>query len=47
MQMLIKSIKNKDYGLLVDHIKINMEHGLTLLHQKNIKNILYHTKMNG
>jgi len=25
--MLIKSVKNKDYGLLVDHVKINMEQG--------------------
>ena len=33
--MLIKSIKNKDYGLLVDYIKINMEQGYLVSRLKN------------
>ena len=33
--MLIKSVKNKDYGLLVDKIKINMEQGYIVSRLKN------------
>lgn len=35
MPMLIKSVKNKDYGLLVDHVKINMEQGYIVSRLKN------------
>jgi len=33
--MLIKSVKNKDYGLLVDKVKINMEQGYIVSRLKN------------
>ncbi len=33
--MLIKSVKNKDYGLLANHIKINMEQGYIVSRLKN------------
>ncbi len=33
--MLIKSVKNKDYGLLVDKVKINMEQGYVVSRLKN------------
>ena len=36
--MLIKSVKNKDYGLLVDKIKINMEQGYLVSRLKNVSN---------
>ena len=36
--MLIKSVKNKDYGLLVDKIKINMEQGYLVSRLKNMSN---------
>jgi len=36
MPMLIKSVKNKDYGLLVDNVKINMEQGYIISRLKNV-----------
>ena len=35
MSMLIKSVKNKEYGLLVNYIKINMEQGYIVSRLKN------------
>lgn len=35
MPMLIRSVKNKDYGLLVDKVKINMEQGYIVSRLKN------------